>query len=344
MIIRFLLIAMAFLVIIAQSPRAGQTGGQPVLGLLIGVSGLGDQSFNDMTYAGLFKIKQEHDLKLILEDSEKDEDGFRQSMQRLIDKGATIIVANGFYLKELVQQYALRYPDRYFILQDAELPEMSNVASILYSVEEGSFLVGALAGLMTASDHVGFIGGVDIPIMHVFREGFHQGVLHTNHKARIREEFITKAPDFSGFRQPALGYERATAAFSDGVDIIYVAAGLTGNGALQAAKDNNRFAIGVDSDQDHLAEGHVLTSMMKRLDIATYIEVKQIISGNFTPGVKIYGLREQGVDLSPMKFTRHLIPPRFLDRIDAIRQEIISGKIKVPNYLETAAQQSGANR
>ena len=339
---RILFIILALLATMIQSPQASQLDDRPVLGLLIGVSGLGDQSFNDMTYAGLFKIKQEHDLKLILEDNEKDEDGFRQSMQRLVDKGATIIVANGFYLKELVQQYALRYPDRYFILQDAELPEMNNVASILYSVEEGSFLVGALAGLMTASNHVGFIGGVDIPIMHVFREGFHQGVLYTNPTAAIREEFITKAPDFSGFRQPSLGYERATAAYRDGVDIIYVAAGLTGNGALQAAKDNDRFAIGVDSDQDHLAQGHVLTSMMKRLDIATYTEVKHIISGNFTPGVKIYGLREQGVDLSPMKFTRHLIPPRFLDRIEAIRREIIAGKIKVPKYQETAAQQSGA--
>lgn len=315
---------------------------KPTLGLLIGVSGLGDQSFNDMTYAGMIKAKQEFDLNLILEDSEKSDTGFELSMQRLIDKGAKIIVANGFYLKDLVKKYATRYPDRYFILQDAELPDLPNVASIIYSVHEGSFLVGALAGMMTKSGKVGFLGGVDIPIMHVFREGYRQGVMYINPKVDVREEFVTKAPDFSGFRQPSVGHERAMAAYGAGVDILYVAAGLTGNGALQAAEDSDRFAIGVDSDQDHLAKGHILTSMMKRLDIVTYSEVNKIVTGKFIPGVKTYGLKEHGIGLSDMKFTRNLIPPNVLRRLDEIKAEIIAGRIKVLNYLDsTVTTQNG---
>lgn len=330
---RLVTITLLFVMLLSGFPATAKE--KPILGLLIGVSGLGDQSFNDMTYAGMIKVKQEFDLQLILEDSEKSDTGFRLSMQRLIDKGASIIVANGFYLKDLVQKYATRYPDRYFILQDAELPDLPNVASIIYSVQEGSFMVGALAGMMTQTGKVGFLGGVDIPIMHVFLEGYRQGVLYSNPKVEIREEFVTQAPDFSGFRQPSVGHERAMAAFGAGIDILYVAAGLTGNGALQAAEDSNRYAIGVDSDQDHLAPGHVLTSMMKRLDNATYSEVSKIITGKFTHGVKTYGLRENGVGMSEMKFTRSLIPPDVLQRLDEIQAGIIHGRIKVHNYLDS---------
>lgn len=308
---------------------------KPTLGLLIGISGLGDQSFNDMTYAGMIKAKQEFDLKLILEDSEKTDTGFERSMQRLVDKGARIIVANGFYMQDLVQKFASRYPDHYFILQDAKLPDLPNVVSIVYSVEEGSFLAGALAGLMTKTGKVGFLGGVDIPIMHLFGEGYRQGALYVNPKVEVSEAFVTKAPDFSGFRQPAAGHRLAMAAYGAGVDILYVAAGLTGNGALQAASDAGRFAIGVDSDQDHLAKGFVLTSMMKRLDIATYGEVAKIIGGTFTPGVKTYGFRQNGIGLSEMKFTRHLIPPAVLDRLEKIKTDIISGTIKVHIDLDS---------
>lgn len=279
-------------------------------------------------------MKQEHSLQLLYEDSEKTESAFEGAMQRLLDGGATIIVANGFYFKELVEKHAKIHPDRYFILQDAELPDLPNVVSILYSVHEGSFLAGALAGMITSSGNVGFIGGVDIPIMHEFRIGFQEGVLFTNPDATMEEEFISKAPDFSGFRKPAVGFERAAAMYADDVDIIYVAAGLSGNGVLQAAKNSGKFAIGVDSDQDYLAAGFIFTSMMKRLDNATYMEVSKIIDGKFSPGIKKYGLKEDGVGLSEMKFTRHLIPRPVLHRLDQIRADIINGEIRIGSNLE----------
>ncbi len=329
-----LFIVITALSITTATYSLAKPGEEQVLGLLLGISGLGDQSFNDMTYAGAIRIKQEYNLKLVYDDSKDTEAEFEAAMVRLIEKGSQIIVANGFYLKNTVDKYARKYPGIYFILQDALIEDLPNVVCILYSVNEGSFLVGALAGMMTTTGTVGFIGGVDIPVMHVFRQGFEDGAKYTNPEVKIENRFLSKAPDYSGFRNPAAGFEIARGMYNSGVDIIYAAAGLTGNGVLQAAKDSQLYAIGVDSDQDHIAQGFVLTSMMKRLDNATYGEIKKILAGEFVPGVVKYGLKEHGVGLSEMKFTRHLIPVGVLERISAIQQDIISGKIEVSNYLD----------
>jgi basic membrane protein A len=269
---------------------------------------------------------------LIFEDSDKDDQAFEAAIQRLIEKGSNIIVANGFYMQELVEKYAQLHPEINFILQDATtVADYENVVSILYSVNEGSFLAGAFAALMTKSSHVGFIGGVDIPIMHTFRLGFKHGVQHINPKVAVKEQFISIAPDYSGFKDPSLGHKIAMDFYDSGVDIIFSASGLSGNGVLQAAKERGQFAIGVDSDQDHLAKGNVLTSMMKRLDIATYTEVKKIISGESNHGVVTYGLAENGVGLSPMKFTKHLVPDSVMTEVNQIKHDIINGKITLPN-------------
>jgi basic membrane protein A len=328
-----LLLLIPLFIFAAISQAAVVQAKQPMkVGFLVGVSGLGDQSYNDMAYAGLFKVKQEHNLHLIFEDSEKDEQAFESAMQRLVDKGSDIIVANGFYMQKLVEKYAEMYPEIYFIIQDAVIEDQRNVVSILYSVQEGSFLAGAFAGLMTKSRHLGFIGGVDIPIMHTFRRGFLDGVHHINPTITVTEQFISAAPDFSGFKDPNKAHSIAIDLYNDDIDIIFAAAGLSGNGVLQAAQEIGKYAIGVDSDQDHLAKGHVLTSMMKRLDVATYTEVKKIINGEFKHGVVTYGLAENGVGLSPMKFTMQLIPDSVLNSIDELKADIMAGKITIPDH------------
>jgi basic membrane protein A len=182
---------------------------------------------------------------------------------------------------------------------------------------------------MTRTGKVGFIGGVDIPIMQVFQRGYLQGAHHINPKLPVQSDFISQGRDLSGFNNPAAAFHLAMALYNQGVDIIYAAAGVSGNGVIRAARKSDRFAIGVDSDQDHLAKGHVLTSMMKRLDVTTFQEIDRIVKGKFQAGVKNYGLKAGGIGMSEMKYTRHLISDAVRSRLDALKKDIIVGKIRV---------------
>jgi basic membrane protein A len=298
-------------------------------GLLVGVQGLGDQSYNDMTYAGLVRARQTHGIRILLEHTVSEEGAIEAAVRRLIDREVDIIVANGFYYRSAVIKYARRFPKRFFIIQDAVIADLPNVASVTYAVEEGSFLVGALAALMTRTGQCAFIGGVDIPIMQVFRRGFEQGARHIDPQLPVRAEFISKGSDLSGFNNPAAAYELAMKLYGGGVDIIYAAAGVSGNGVMRAARKSGRYAIGVDSDQDHLAKGQVLTSVMKRLDVTTFEEIDKIVRGVFKAGVRTYGLKAGGIGLTEMKYTRQLIPDAVHTRIQAIRDAIIAGEIVV---------------
>ena len=299
------------------------------VGLLVGVQGLGDQSYNDMTYAGLVRARQTHGMTLLLEHTGLEKGAIEAAMQRLLDGGVDIIVANGFYFSSAVNAFARRFPDRHFIIQDAVIDDLPNVASVTYAVEEGSFLVGALAALMTRTGQCAFIGGVDVPIMQPFRRGYEQGVHHIDPRMSVWADFISRGTDFSGFNKPAEAFDLAMKLFDSGVDIIYAAAGVSGNGVMRAARKSGRYAIGVDSDQDHLAEGQVLTSMMKRLDVTTFTEVDKIVRGAFKAGVKRYGLKAGGIGLTEMKYTRHLISDEIHARLETIKTKIIAGKILI---------------
>lgn len=300
------------------------------VGFLVGQSGIGDQSFNDMTYAGLIKAKQELGINVIVEDMEKSKEAAEKAMQRLILRRVQVIVANGFEFQALVETYAKRHPGTYFILHDVPLKGPDNVVSTVFAVEEGSFLAGLLAASMPGAQKLGFIGAADIPVLKPFLTGFRAGIHYASPGIPLDVAYISQAPDFSGFNHPAKGHAVATEMYERGVTTIFSVAGLTGNGVIQAARAADRFVIGVDSDQDHLAVGHVLTSMMKRLDIATYNEVAKIAVGRFRPGIRHYGLLEEGVGLSPMTYTKGKIPQEILDRLAEVRLKIISGTIRIP--------------
>jgi basic membrane protein A len=326
---RRLILGAALLGLFWTAPRLAAT--EPIVraGLLVGVQGLGDQSYNDMTYAGLVRARQTHGIRILLEHTGMEAGAIEAAIQRLIDHQVDIIVANGFYYRSAVNSYARRFPKRYFIIQDAVIRDLPNVASVTYAVEEGSFLVGALAALMTRTGKCAFIGGVDLPIMHVFRRGYEQGARHIDPDLSVSAEFISKGPDYSGFDNPAAAFELATRLYGGGVDIIYAAAGVSGNGVMRAARKQGRYAIGVDSDQDYMAKGRVLTSMMKRLDVTTFEEIDKIVRGVFQAGVKNYGLKAGGIGLTEMKYTRHLIPDAVHARIQSLKDAIIAGNIVV---------------
>lgn len=325
-LLTLLLPAFTFLLLEVPSLKASEM----TVGLLVGSGGLGDQSYNDMTLSGLGKAQQEYGFKLIIEESFATADSQKKALANLLELNADVIVTNGAGLDKLIVEHAPKYPERYFIVNGAPIDNHNNVASTLFAHEEGSYLVGLLAASQTKTKKIGFIGGVNIPEVQRFLKGYLLGVKKISEDIDITSVFVTESGDFSGFDKPDEGLKIATQMYSDGVDIIYSVAGLTGNGIIQAALREKKMVIGVDSDQDHMAKGHVLTSMIKRLDTSTYAEIKEIFQGKFTPGIKYYSLKNGGVSLSPMRFTRHLISEETFDLLNQAEQDIIRGKILFP--------------
>ena len=299
------------------------------VGFLIPSSGLGDQSFNDMTYSGLVQSRGVHKFELIRESvPDFTEESRRRGMEVLLAKGADIVVVNGFEFEQTIRTFAPTHPDTLFIIHDIKVEGFDNVASTTFNQYQGACLAGVLAGWMSKTGKTGFIGGMDIPVIREFWAGFRWGVLHAAPKASLREVFLSDViSEGSGFDNPEAGYREAEKMYSDGVDIIFGAAGLSGNGIIGAAMKQGQFAIGVDADQDHMAKGHVLTSVMKRLDTATIDLLDRIYRGEKVSGVYSYGLKEGGISLTPMNYTRDIIPEEVLAKLEKLRQQLANGEI-----------------
>lgn len=300
------------------------------IGLALGYGGIGDQSFNDMQYNGLIEASRKFDIDITYAVPEEDtENGMVKLLEKLALEKCDLIITSGFLAVEPIKKIAPKYKNIHFVIIDDTVAGFKNVTTALYAQSEGSYLAGAMAAMKTKTNHIGFIGGVDIPVIYDFLDGYKLGAKKINPAINIEVEFCSKLPDFSGFSQPKKGYAIAKKMYSKKVDIIYSVAGETGNGIILAAKDNEKYVIGVDSDQDHLAKGYILTSMMKRLDVTVidvcrkYIEGE--LKGNYT---YMYNLKNNGVSLSPMKYTYDLLNFRERKILDRLKKEIVEGKIK----------------
>lgn len=300
------------------------------VGFLVGSGGLGDHSYNDMIFSGLGKAQKEYGFRLLIEETERTASSKKAALNRLLSKGATVVVVSGTELHQLVVECAPRFPETSFVVNDFAISGFNNITSTVFAHEEGSYLVGLLAASYSKNGKIGFIGGVDIPVIHAFLQGFTLGAESVDPSLSIVKTFISAENDYSGFESPERGYEIATQMYQNGVDVIYAVAGLTGNGVIQAANRQGKMVIGVDADQDHMAKGRVLTSMIKKLDRSTYSEIVKIMEGKFEPGVKRYDLSNGGIGLSKMRFTRHLISEQTTKRLQQAEQDIISGKVVFP--------------
>ncbi len=299
------------------------------VGALLGAGGLGDQSFNDMTYAGLMRARKDFGIEARVESPEETEAARRAALDRLIESGCRLIVVSGWEFEPLVRASAGRRPDLQFLVHDLSLPDLPGVVSTQFAQDEGSFLAGALAGWQTRTGVVGFIGGMEHETIRQFERGYRAGLKYANPQARLLTNMAAGRGDFSGFENPDRGAELARSQYARGADIIFAVAGLTGEGVIREAREQRKFVIGVDADQDHLARGFVLTSMMKRLDVATYEEIKKLAAGPLQPGVQRYGLREGGVSLTEMKYTRDRIGPEVLARLETLRKDLIAGRVLI---------------
>ncbi len=309
----------------------------PTIGFMTGLvrGSTVNDPYNSITSSGLFKIQREYKFNVITQRPDNnDVKSIEKAFQIFIDQKVDLIVCSGYQFTEPGIKFAKHYPETLFIMNDAgPIYNMPNVSTPNFAQHEGSFLVGALAGKITKTGKVGFIGGVDIPPLRAFLIGYEEGVRYSNAKVDVKHVFITKKPDFSGFTSPEMGQSLAEKMYGQDVDIIYNAASLSGNGIIHEAKKQKKFVIGVDYDQDAMAKGYVLTSMVKRLDRSTYTEVKSFLDGNFQSGSKIYGFKDGGISLTEMKFTQHIIPVNIREYLKNVQSKIISGEIKITNYL-----------
>jgi basic membrane protein A len=291
-----------------------------------------DKSFNEAAYNGAERFKKETGVAF-LEFEIQNESQREQAMRNMARKGATIIVAVGFSQAAAVAKVAKEFPKVEFTLID-DVVDLPNVQSVLFKEHEGSFLVGVLAGLASKTGKVGFVGGMDIPLIRKFECGYAQGVKYAKPDAQVFENMTGTTP--AAWNDPTKGGELAKSQFDRGADVVYAAAGGTGVGVYQAAKDNGKLAIGVDSNQNYLQPGTMLTSMLKRVDLAVYNAFMSSKNGTWKAGVTSLGLAEDGVGWALDDNNKALITADMKTKVDQAKQDIISGKIKVVDY--TAAK------
>ena len=308
---------------------SGLASAQTTPAVIFDMGGKFDKSFNEAAYRGVERWKAETKGKY-LEFEISNETQRVQAIRRMAERGASPIISVGFAQASALSQVAKDFPKTKFVIIDEKVA-MPNVQSVVFKEHEGSFLVGALAALTSKSAKVGFVGGMDIPLIRKFQCGYEQGAKYINPKIDVYQNMTGSTP--AAFADPAKGAELAKSQFAKGADVVYAAAGGTGIGVYQAAKDSGKFAIGVDSNQNHLQPGTMLTSMVKSVGLAAYQTWDDAAKGEWKPGIKNLGLAEGGVDWALDKDNEKLITPEMKAKVDAIKAEIIAGKVKVHDYM-----------
>jgi basic membrane protein A len=295
------------------------------VGLVLSHFGLGDQSYNDMQYNGLIEAYIKYDINASFRVPKSDSPAdIKIAFDELIngEQCNLIIAGEAWVMKDLVLEYANKIQNVDFKVLDYHFADRPNIITALFAQEQGSYAAGYLAARFSRSGRIGFIGGVDVPIVKEFETGFDKGARRGRADALIHKTYISRLPDFSGFVSPKKGYDQAINMYEAGVDIIFAVAGTTGNGVIQAARERGRYVIGVDSNQDHLAPGTVLTSMMKRLDRAIISLVGLKIQGRLRGGIHNFTYANGGISLTEMEFTRKMIPGEILTGLRSVEQEL----------------------
>ena len=288
-----------------------------------------DKSFNEGVYRGAEKYKKESGIKYrsfeVTNETQRE-----QAIRKMAQRGSDPVLGIGFAQGPAVEKVAKKFPDTRFAIIDMVV-DKPNVQSIVFKEQEGSFLVGMLAAMASKSAKIGFVGGMDIPLIRRFACGYEQGAKYSNAKIEVVQNMTGSTP--SAWNDPSRGGELTKSQFDRGVDVVFAAAGGTGVGVYQAAKDAGKLAIGVDSNQNHLHPGTMLTSMVKRVDVAAYNVFKSAHDGSFKPGIQSLGLAEDGVGWALDEHNKALITDNMKKAVDQAKADIISGKIKVHDYM-----------
>lgn len=298
------------------------------VGMVTDVGGVNDQSFNQSAWEGLQKAKKDLAIKPSYQESKQDAD-YPTNLETLLDAKNDLIWGIGFKMADALLYQAKMNPNQKYAIIDysygAKTPK--NVLGVMFKAEEPSFLAGFVAAKMSKTGVIGFVGGMSVPIIHSFQYGFKAGAKHANPKITVLEQYS------ESFTDAAKGKAIANQMFAKKADVVFHAAGAVGDGVIEAAKEQNKMAVGVDRDQNYLAPKNVITSSMKRVDNAIYNVVKDLKAGKFAGGSTIeYGLKDGGVSLAPN--SSKLIPESVMKEVESLKTQIISGKIKIPATLK----------
>jgi basic membrane protein A len=324
--------------------EAKREGCKIKVGIVFDIGGKNDRSFNAAAWEGVKRA--EKDMDICLYDVEPgNPTSIEPAMRAFAEKNFDLIIGVGFAQGPIMQKVAFDYPNIKFAIIDGVIFEadgktpMKNVASLVFREHEGSYLVGIIAASKSKTGVLGFLGGMDIPLIHKFETGFEEGARSVNPKIVVVQNYVGVTD--GAWNNPGKGKELSLAQIDKGADVIFTAAGNSGLGAFDAVEqygrdDNgkaNKFVIGVDSNQNMVKPGFVLTSMVKRVDNAVYDVVREVLDGKFAGGFHSFGLEKDGVAYSMDKNNEGLIPPDVIARAEEAKKKIIAGEIKVTDAM-----------
>jgi basic membrane protein A len=296
--------------------------------IVFDMGGKFDKSFNQAAFTGAERFMKSSGVKYrefeVTSPAQRE-----QAIRNMAKRGATIVVGVGFAQAAGIEKVAKEYPDKHFAIIDMVV-DLPNVRSVVFREHEGSFLVGMAAAMASKTGKIGFVGGMDIPLIRNFGAGYVEGAKYVNPDVVVYQNMTGTTP--AAWNNPGKGAELARSQFGRGADVVYAAAGGTGVGVYQAAADEGKLAVGVDDNQNYMHPGTMLTSMIKRVDVAVENAFQDEMDGKFTAGILSLGVAEDGVGWALDEHNRSLITPAMEARIEQAREDIISGKIKVSGY------------
>ena len=298
--------------------------------LVLDRGGKDDKSFNSSAFEGANRAKEKLGISLKYVEA-TDDNAFEPLLRGFAQRNFDLIIGIGFAQKEAIAKVAGQFPKAHFAIVDAQV-DAPNVRSLLFDEHEGAYLVGAIAALSSRSGKVGFVGGMDIPLIRRFALGYESGAKKINPEITVLVNYVGITSE--AWNNPPKGKELAVSQYEQGADVVFAAAGASGLGVLDAAEEKQKFAIGCDSNQDWTKPGWILTSMLKRVDVAVYSAIEEVKAGKFSGGVKHFGLTNKGVDYSVDDYNAKILTEPVRQRAEALKAEIIAGKVIVPDYYK----------
>jgi basic membrane protein A len=305
-------------------------GSEFKVGLVLDRGGKDDKSFNSSAFLGASQAKT--NLGIFLKYVEaSDDNAFQPLLRSFARSDFDLIIGIGFAQKEPLRNVAAQFPQKHFAIIDAQVDE-PNVRSLLFEEHEGAFVVGAIAALSSKTGKIGFVGGMDIPLIRRFEMGYEAGAKFVSPKTAVLANYVGITSE--AWNNPPKGKELGLSQYEAGADVVFAAAGASGLGVFDAAEEKRKFAIGVDANQDWTKPGLILTSMLKRVDEAVFMTIKEAQAGKFSGGVKRFGLSNKGVDYSVDSFNQKILTEEVRKKAEELKADIISGKIVVPDYYK----------